>query len=208
MATKPVVAIIGDGNVGSAIAKGLKTAGYSVQAVGKEPARVREIGRGAQVVILAVPFGERRNALNELGDVKGKVLVDVTNNLTEKMGYGGTLDQSGAEELQSWAKDAKVVKAFNTVFAQHMSTGRVDQERLTLLVAGDDAKAKQAVIGLGKDIGFDATDAGPLANARWLEVQGFFHVVLAYGQKLGTFGLRLVGLSQKALVAQTAAGRN
>lgn len=86
-----------------------------------------------------------------------------------------------------------MVKAFNTVFAQHMGTGTVKNERLSLLVAADDAAAKERVLELGRAIGFDAVDAGPLRNARWLESLGYLDILLGYVQKLGPeIGFRLV----------------
>ncbi len=208
MVGKPSVGIIGDGNVGKAIAQGLKRAGYKVQTVGRDLPAVREIAKSAELIILAVPHGERRNALNEMGDAwKGKTLVDVSNNLTPK-GYGGSLDKSGAEELQAWAKDAKVVKAFNTIFAQHMNTGQIDGERLSLFIAGDDKTAKQKVMTLAQDIGFEPVDAGPLSNARWLEAFGYLNVNLAYAQGMGpNMGFRLVraGASKARTVEASAA---
>jgi len=85
------------------------------------------------------------------------------------------------------------VKAFNTVFAQHMDSGKVKGQQLSLLVAGDDASAKERVLTLGRDLGFDAIDAGPLRNARWLESLGYLNILLGYVQKLGSeIGFRLV----------------
>ena len=75
-----------------------------------------------------------------------------------------------AEELQKRLPKSRVVKAFNTVFAQNQSTGRIGDEQLTLFVASDDvAKAKQTIMRLGRDIGFDPVDAGPLKSARYFE---------------------------------------
>ena len=100
---------------------------------------------------------------------------------------------SGAEELQKQAPEAKVVKAFNTVFAQHMDTGRVKDERVSLLVASDHPAAKAAVQALGGDIGFDSIDAGPLRNARWLESLGYLNIQLGYVLGMGTeIGFALV----------------
>jgi predicted dinucleotide-binding enzyme len=187
MPEKAKVAMIGRGNVGRALAQGLTNAGYRVETAGKEPDQVRSAGRDAEIVFLAVPYGERQNALRELGDtVRGKVLVDVTNALTPTMDFAGNTTRSGAEEVQQQAKGAKVVKAFNTAFAQHMATGKIGREPVTVFVAGDDAGAKQRVIALGNEIGFDPVDAGPLANARWLETMGYFHIALGYKQNLGT----------------------
>ncbi len=199
MPAKAIVGIIGDGNVGSAIAKGLRNAGYRVETTGKDPKRIREIAKTSEILFLAVPGRERANALKEMGEgVRGKPLVDVTNNLTANFEYAGDLTTSLAEDTQELAKGARVVKAFNTVFAQNMSTGKVNREPLTLLVAGDDAAAKRQVQELGEAIGFESVDAGPLAAARWLEALGYFTIHLGYNQKLGTnIGFRISGAKRK-----------
>jgi 8-hydroxy-5-deazaflavin:NADPH oxidoreductase len=188
------IAIIGDGNVGSALRRGLSGAGHDVQAVGNEPARVRELAAGAEVVVLAVPFRAIDDAVRELGDaVEGKVLVDVTNALTGGYELALGLTTSGAEELQRKAPHAKVVKAFNTVFASTMDRGDVRGEKLTVFVAGDDDDAKRKVLEMATSIGFDAVDAGPLRNARLLEPMALLNIRLGYAQKMGTdMGLRLV----------------
>jgi hypothetical protein len=181
MAQTPKVGIIGRGNVGGALQRGLTKAGYAVQATGREPGTVREVGRWADVLVLAVPYGERRHAVEELGDaVRGKPLVDVTNALDRKMEYMGRLDRSGAEEVQQLAREAKVVKAFNTVFAHTMESGQVAGEPLALFAAGDDAEAKRIVMEMGGAIGFDPVDAGPLEHARWLEPLGYLNIALGY----------------------------
>lgn len=194
MAELPKVAMIGDGNVGSALTAGLTRAGYEVQAVGKEPPRVRRLADWGDIIVLAVPFPERENALREMGDATaGKVIVDVTNAVAPSGAFAGDAKESGAEELQQKGPGAKVIKAFNTVFAQHMDKGQVHGERLTVFVAGDDASGKRRVSKLAHDIGFDAVDAGPLQNARWLEALGYLNIELGYRQGLGpAIGIKLV----------------
>ena len=194
MAQKPSIASIGDGNVGTALTQGLTRAGYDVQAVGKEPDRVRRVAQDADIILLAVPFGERQNAVREMGDaVDGKVLVDVTNAMGPDMAFAASVERSGAEELQALARNAKVVKAFNTVFAQHMSTGTLHGERLTVLVAGDHLDARETAQCMARDIGFDAVDAGPLKNARWLETLGYLNIQLGYAQNMGpAIGFKLL----------------
>jgi predicted dinucleotide-binding enzyme len=189
MANKSKVGIIGKGNVGSALVRGLSENGHEVKATGKDPSQVREIGQWADIVILAIPYNERQNALRELGEtIDNKPLVDVTNAIAGNMEFQGSLERSGAEELQEAAPDAKVVKAFNTVFAQHMDKGAAQGQPLSLFVAGDDDDAKEQVIELGEDIGFESIDAGPLENARWLEPLGYLNITLAYKTNLGADG--------------------
>lgn len=190
----PKVAIIGDGNVGSALRRGLERAGYDVRAVGKDARKVKELGRWAEVVILAVPYSAVDEVVAELSDViAGKTLVDVTNALTADMQLASGCTTSGAEALQQKVRDAMVVKAFNTQFAQHMDSGAVNGQQLTAFVAGDDSTAKRQVIRMADDIGFDVVDAGPLQNARLLEPLGYFNIQMGYVLGLGTqIGLKLV----------------
>ena len=191
---KQKIGIIGGGNVGTALKRGLEGAGYEVKNSGRDPKDVRAAAAWGEVIILAVPFGALDDALRVMGDaVQGKVLLDVTNALTPDFQLAIGCTTSGAEELQKKAPKSKVIKAFNTVFAQNMSTGKVKGEKLTLFVAGDDKSAKDLVLAAGKAIGFDPVDAGPLANARWMETLGYFNIQLGYALKMGTdIGFRLV----------------
>ncbi|MCG3111163.1 MAG: hypothetical protein MCM46_04995 [Candidatus Manganitrophus sp. SB1] len=184
---KPKIGIIGNGNVGSALKRGLERAGYSVRNVGKDPNGVRETAAWGEVVILAVPFDAVDDSLREMGEsVNGKTLLDVTNAITPDYQLALGCTTSGAEEIQKKAPGAKVIKSFNTAFAGHMDTGRVKNEPISLFVAGDEGESKATVLQMGRDIGFDAVDAGPLQNARWLETLGYFHIQLGYMLKMGT----------------------
>jgi predicted dinucleotide-binding enzyme len=191
---KARIAIIGDGNVGSALRQGLERAHHEIRAVGKNPEKVRENATWAGIIVLAVPFAAVDDALAEIGDAAdGKIIVDVTNALGPDRQLAIGFTTSGAEELQKKVPRAKVVKAFNTVFAQNMSTGEVAGTKLSLFVAGDDDPARRVILALGRDIGFDPVDAGPLKNARWLESLGFLNIQLGYAQKMGPgIGFKLV----------------
>jgi len=188
------VGIIGDGNVGSALQRGLTKAGHQARAVGNHPAAIRETARDAAVVIIAVPFGAIDDVVREVGgEVNGKIVIDATNALNPDYSLAVGFTSNGAEQLQTKLPTARVVKAFNTVFAQHMDSGTVKGEQLTILAASDDAEAKSTVIELAKSIGFDAVDAGPLQNARLLEPFALQNIALGYRLGLGTeIGFRLV----------------
>lgn len=188
------ITIIGKGNVGSALAKGLSRNGHEVRAVGRDPQAVRESGESAELVILAVPFSEIDNAVRELGNsVSGKIVVDATNALTPEYELAVGFTTSGAEELQRKLPDSKVVKAFNTAFASTMATGRIGDEQLAGLVAADDADAKNKVLGLVQQLGFDPIDAGALMSSRLLEPLAALNIKLGFGQGYGpNSGFRLV----------------
>jgi 8-hydroxy-5-deazaflavin:NADPH oxidoreductase len=187
---KRKIGIIGAGNVGKALSRGADRAGYEVRMVARDPAQTREVVAWAELVILAVPFHAIDSVINRIGDgFGGKVVVDVTNALTQDMNLALGYSTSGAEELQKKLPAARVVKAFNTVFAEHMDTGKLGDKPLTALVAADDGDAKTAVLELARDIGFDAVDAGPLRNARMIEPMAFLNIQLGYtlgmGQQIG-----------------------
>ena len=193
MSTK--IAIIGKGNVGKALAEGLRRAGNEVRFGSTDPKESpREVSAWADVVILAVPWGAHAEIARTIGSaLDGKPVVDVSNVLTPSFELALGFTTSEAEELQKLVPRAKVVKAFNTVFAQNMSTGRLRGERLTVLVAGEDAGTKGIVRKLAEGIGFDSVDAGPLKSARYLEPLGMLNITLGYGLKMGTdIGFRLV----------------
>ena len=185
------VGIIGKGNVGKAIAAGLSRAGHEIRHGHRDPNEpVRAAAEWGEIVFLAVPYENAAEVAEEIGSlVDGKAVVDVSNAVGDDWNLAIGFSTSAAEEMQRKLPKAHVVKAFNTVFAQNQSTGRLGEESLTLFVAGDDAKARQVVMSLGKDIGFDCVDTGPLKSARYLEPMGMLMInlglVLGMGTKIG-----------------------
>jgi predicted dinucleotide-binding enzyme len=188
------IGIIGDGNVGSALARGLQRAGHEVRAVGNEKKAVMDIASWGEIVLLAVPFGAIDDLVNDVGDaLAGKTVIDVTNAVDASMNLAVGFTTSGAEELQKKLPKARVVKAFNTVFAQHMDSGHLGDKALTAFVAADDVAAKKTVLDLARGIGFDPVDAGPLKNARLLEPLAYLNIQLGYVLGMGTqIGFKLL----------------
>ncbi len=189
------IAIIGDGHVGSALGEGLRHAGREVRFGSHDPKQpVKDAAAWGDVVILAVPWKAQKAVVDEAqGALDGKTVVDVSNAVSASGDLGIGFTTSAAEELQKMLPKARVVKAFNTVFAQTMSTGLVDGERLTVFTAADDAESKQKVGKLAEEIGFDVVDAGPLKSARLLEPLGMLNITLGYGLKMGNkIGFKLL----------------
>ncbi len=189
------IAIIGKGRVGSAVGKGLSSKGHEVKFGHRDPKEpVFEAAKWGEIIVIAVPFDAVSDVVNKLGSAAdGKPVIDCTNAIAANGGLAIGFSTSGAEELQKMLHKAHVFKAFNTVFAANQSTGRVGKEQLTFFVAGDDAKAKQTVMQLGRDIGFDPIDVGPLKASRYLEPMGMLIIDMAFGLGMGTnIGYRLV----------------
>ena len=121
MATK--IGIIGNGNVGSALARGLERAGHEVRAVGKDGRAIREAASWGEVVLIAVPFGAIDEVVREAGEaLAGKTVVDVTNALDANMNLALGFTTSGAEELQKKLPKAQVEKAFDAAVRAAHST--------------------------------------------------------------------------------------
>ncbi|CAI9403146.1 MULTISPECIES: NADPH-dependent F420 reductase [Aestuariimicrobium] len=198
------ITIIGSGNVGSAVAAVVAKGGASVQVLGRDldkaAALASQVGGTSgsvgdaitgDIVVLTVPYA----ALSELADLygsqlDGKAVVDVTNPLDFSTFDSLTVaaGSSAADELQAKLPNAKVLKAFNTVFAGALAAGKAGDAPVTVLVAGDDATAKQALIDAVTAGGVAAVDAGSLKRAHELEALGFLQLTLAAGETIGWTG--------------------
>lgn len=179
------IAIIGAGNVGGALAGSFTRAGHSVTvtATSKESAEETAAQTGARAaatngeaveaadaVILAVPYRALEEVLGDVGEaLGGKVVVDATNRFNHEDPAGSVDGTSASEQIQARVPGARVVKAFNTVFASLQAHPIVDGTPLDGFVAADDEGAKKSVLGLVESIGFRPIDAGPLGMARGLE---------------------------------------
>jgi NADPH-dependent F420 reductase len=188
------IAIIGVGNVGGALAAAAQQAGHEVVLAADHPENASKVAQetgaraadslagavgDAEVVVLAVPASAVPNITAELGDaLDGKVVVDATNPLNDTYSDLTTTGISAAEELQSALPQAKVVKAFNTIFASRHGNASEDGQPLDAFYAGDDEGAKATVAELLRSLGYRPIDAGGLRMARTLEEMAFLNIAL------------------------------
>jgi predicted dinucleotide-binding enzyme len=197
------ILVIGAGNMGAGFVKQLTSAGHPVvvtaRDVGKAEALASQYGAKAvptagaatdqDVVVLAVPYDQAAEALKSVGDLSGKVVIDITNPLTaDYMALTIGHTTSAAEQIAQAVPGAEVVKGFNTVFAQVLAEGADlgRGQRVTVFLASDSGRAKQAARALAGSMGFQVMDAGGLKNARYLEPLGGLNVYFGYGAGLGT----------------------
>jgi len=198
------IAIIGPGNMGLGLARLFAAKGQNVTLAYKDvevaERLAAEIGSnvqgktiagavsGADIVILATPYDSAAAAIKEAGNLTGKILVDITNPITpDYMALTIGHTTSAAEEIAKLAPDAHVVKAFNTVFWQALPFEvRKGNPAVQVLLAGDDEDAKKTVANMVTDLEFEAIDAGPLANARYIEPVGELNIHLGYALGWGT----------------------
>ncbi len=222
---KMKIGIIGSGNMGSGLARRIAAAGHEVMITGRDVAKaektaaeirgnvkavpIGEIGKGVDILIAATPARSQAEALRSAGNLNGTTVVDIANPLKPDFsGISVGFTTSFAEELAKQFPGAKIVKAFNTVFAQVLSEGPDFGNGLhaAAYYAGDDDGAKKTVHILIESMGFDAIDAGPLMHARYLEPMGFLNIWFGYMAKRGTgISLNLVNRGEgKARKAKAA----
>jgi predicted dinucleotide-binding enzyme len=162
------IAIIGAGSVGAALATGLSSAGRDVVIGVRDPdqpkhrnhpvevANLASAVAAATVVVLAVPADSLAAAVPALGLRAGQIVVDATNAVFTAIPDG--FDTLGDHVGSLLPPDVALVKAFNTIGAEHLAGGTFDHPTF-LPIAGDEA-ATEIVAELGRDLGFDVADLG------------------------------------------------
>jgi 8-hydroxy-5-deazaflavin:NADPH oxidoreductase len=179
------IGIIGAGHIGGTLARHFISVGHEVAVSNSRgPATleelIAELGGSAQattaedaarfgdVVVVSVPFGRYLKLPND--GVVGKVVIDTNNYYPGRDGHFEELDSdrtTSSELLQTHLSGARVVKAFNAIYWNHLrDLGRPsgDPQRIGIPISGDDEESKLIVAELIDQIGFDAVDAGTLAQ--------------------------------------------
>ena len=198
------ITVIGAGNMGSAFVKQLHGAGHSVKITSRDHAKAATLAAqfagvqavathgaadDADAVVLAAGYADAATALASLGNLAGKIVIDITNPLTtDYMGLTIGHSTSAAEEIAKTAPQAVVIKAFNTLFASVLDEGASfsPTAKVSVFIAGDSDSGKQTVKQLASSMGFEAVDAGGLKNARYLEPLAGLNVYFGYGAGQGT----------------------
>jgi predicted dinucleotide-binding enzyme len=177
------IGLIGAGHIGSQVARLAVSHGYDVvisNSRGPDTLSelVTELGPRARagtvddaaaagdIVVVTIPLKNYRQV--PVAPLAGKVVIDTNNYYPQRDGHIPELDDEStttAELLQRHLPASKVVKAFNHIYAAQLTTdGRPagTPNRRALVIAGDDAGAKEIVTRLLDEFGFDTVDAGPL----------------------------------------------
>jgi predicted dinucleotide-binding enzyme len=192
------VAIIGAGNVGTALARNLIRHGVTVQLVASDLAKAREaatalgpqaravepaaLEAGLDAVFLAVPAEAAVPAIAAAPRLAaGTIVVDCTNPLRWEEGPVHTPPAEGstAAQLAQRFPELRVLKAFNTFGAEFHDQPQLAAGPADLYLAGDDADAKRALGELARTLGYEPIDVGPLRNARHLESLAMLWIHLA-----------------------------
>lgn len=185
------IGIIGAGNIGATLAQKLSEKGHHIKLansrgaaslrdlaarIGVTAADQKDAVKDVEVIIVSVPLANVPQLAKLLSGVpESTVLIDTSNYYPFRDGALAALEAGQPESL--WVSEQlgrPVVKAWNAALAETLrSRGKPAgaAQRLALPVAGDDAGAKQIAMHLVQDSGFDALDAGPLAES-WRQQPG------------------------------------
>lgn len=194
------IAFIGGGPIAKSLAALAQAAGHKTVLGVRTPSKLdgsefdhasfEEALRGADVAVIAIPYFVVDEVLPGLApSLAGKIVVDASNPVAKDWSPILTGEESsGGEHIASLLPQSRVVKAFNSIFADVLRTDRLDREghKVTQFVASDDQEAKTIVIDLGKQFGLAPVNAGPLKSARYLEGMAHLNIELAAGQGGGT----------------------
>ncbi|CAB1334253.1 unnamed protein product [Coregonus sp. 'balchen'] len=169
------VCVFGTGDMGRSLGLRLLQAGYGVVFGSRRPHsssllphRAQVLGhaaaaQSAHLIFIAVQREHYDFLVPLANQLKGKVLVDLSNNLRKNQ-----YPEANAEYLQSLVPGAEVVKGFNTLSAWALQNGPSDANR-QVYICGESAEAKQAVMAVATKLGFSALDRGSLSAAWELE---------------------------------------
>ena len=180
------IGFIGAGQIGATLAKLAVAHGYDVivsNSRGPETLTdlVAELGDRARagtaaeaaaqgdLVVVTIPVKAVPSV--PVAELAGKLVIDTNNYYSQRDGQIAVLDDGSTTVsgyLQQHLPTSSVVKAFNNI--NYLDLGALgvpagSPDRLALPVAGDDPDARQAVVALIDELGFDAVDAGPLSES-------------------------------------------
>lgn len=187
------VGVLGSGQVGQVLADGFLKKGYAVMRGSREPSKLQswkagaganaELGtfkdtaRFADLVVLAVKGGAAPSVLELCGaaELAGKTVIDATNPIADKPPINGVLqfstgpNESLMEQLQAKVPAANFVKAFSCVGNAFMVDPDFAGQKPTMFICGNSEKAKQDVVGVLTEFGWEIQDMGAVEAARAIE---------------------------------------
>lgn len=215
-AAQKTVAILGNGVVGVAVGKGFAELGYTVifgtrdvnssktadalKAVpGASAASYAQAAQAADLAFIALPWSGLQETLLAAGPANfaGKLVIDASNPLDFSTGAPrlaiGHSDSAG-EVVQRTLAGAKVVKAFNIITAGHMVHPQLPDGTPDMIIAGNDAAAKEAVSELLQQFGWrKPIDLGDITASRLLEPLAMVWITYGFRNNHWTHGFSLLG---------------
>jgi predicted dinucleotide-binding enzyme len=190
------IAIIGTGNVGSALASAWSRAGHTISLgvrekssfKGKELLKNKNTSlhsiidavQKSDVILISTPAMNAVEVAKSLGDTSHKVIID-SMNIIQGRGPEGFTNTSDAILAHTQTKD--LVKCFNTTGANNMLNPEYHGAGIDAFVAGDSLNGKSIAKQLALDVGFgECYDVGGNDKFQLMEQFAFFWINLAMFQ--------------------------
>jgi len=210
----PTFGVLGSGEVGQILAKGLKDHGYQVRIGSRTPAKLAdyskqtgiqagtfaEVARWGEAVVLSVAGTAAEQTLAMVGPdaLRGKLVIDTTNPVADDPPEQGVLksttgpNTSLMEQLQRAYPEAKFVKCFSCVGSARMVDPDFHGTRPTMFYCGDDAGAKATVARILDQFGWEAEDMGGAIAARAIEPLAVLWCIPGFLRNSWTHALHLL----------------
>jgi 8-hydroxy-5-deazaflavin:NADPH oxidoreductase len=183
--------VLGSGEVGQVLAKGLAANGYDARIGSRSPAKLakfskssgipsgtfQDVAAWADAAVLAVLGTAAVEAIEQAGpaNLRGKLVIDTTNPISAEPPVDGVLryftgpNESLMERLQAAYPEISFVKAFNSVGSALMVHPMLSGGPPTMFYCGNDTAAKAVVSRVLEHLGWDGADMGSVVAARALE---------------------------------------
>lgn len=211
---EPTVAIIGTGNLAGMLGPALGQHGYAVVYGSRNPAREsvralvertgpnasatgqREAAARAGVIVLAVPDEVLEEVSSDLGEMDGKIIVDVSGG-RKRVAPDGYLelvsDSTNSERIQSRHPKARVVRInLPTIVLPYLLEPQLLGTPPTILIAANDPDARETVAKIIFDVGLDPWDAGPLRFSQVFDAMGVMSLIPAQQGRIEGYELKLL----------------
>jgi 8-hydroxy-5-deazaflavin:NADPH oxidoreductase len=198
------IAVMGTGSVGGTLGRRFAELGHAVRFGARNPsdaaaktlvagirgdagvATVARAAADAEIIVLATPYDANADVIAAAGDLKGKIIIDVTNPIAPDLsGLVVGHATSGAEQIAALARGARVYKTLHQTGWENMANPVYPAGKAVMFVAGDEPAGKATVLALVAALGFEAIDAGELSVARLLEPYAMLWIHLMARRKLG-----------------------
>ena len=209
---KAVVAIIGTGTLAGTLGPVMGSRGYRIVYGSRDPNREvvktlvertgpkasalsqREAAAQAQIVLLAVPGEVVEEVAGALGDLDGKIIIDVSGG-QKRVAPDGYLElvseSTHAERMQSTHPRMRIVRInlpMMVLFMDPLLLG----SRPTVPIAGNDPRAREAVAGIMFDLGVDPWDAGPLRFSRVFDAMNVMGMIPAQQGRIEGYDVKML----------------
>jgi len=195
---KDTVAILGTGDMGDSFGPRLAALGYRIVYGSRNPASdkikalleltghdatattQKEAAQQGDIVLLALPWPAMETVTQNLGDLSGKVLIDMSwppSKIADDGYYEYTMDKSAAEMIQGWNPGAMVAKAFLTLGSNVIDDPTTASGPVSVPIASSSRIAKEKTARIVAELGLDPVDVGPLRYARHIEAMALILTV-------------------------------